>query len=130
MAHKVQASSTYGPRIEPATPMTDEEVIEDLVNATNQSRGSTLAMLAELDAILERALSAGRIVRLPNGMHFRPTMRRDGSIEVSVRVNPDMVRRLNARFRGKVRNAENAGKSEAELIALWNADHPDDPIQP
>ena len=128
MAHKVQAYATYGPRIEPAAPMTGEEVIETLVNSTNQSRGSALAMLAELDAIIERALASGRIVQLPNGMHFRPTMRRDGSIEIAVRANPDVVRRLNARFHGKVHNAKNAGKSEAELIALWNADHPEDPI--
>ena len=27
-------------------------------------------------------------------------------------------------------NAENIGKSEAEMVAIWNEAHPEDPIPP
>ena len=37
--------------------------------------------------------------------------------------------RVNAGFRGKWINGENIGKSEAEIIALWNKAHPDDPVE-
>jgi hypothetical protein len=128
MAKKIQAWVEFGPRLEPTDPMTGEELIENIVAATNQSRGSVLAMLAELDVQLEAGLKAGRIVQLPNGTHFKPTGKKDGAVEVDVRVNPDLVRRINAGFRGKWRNANNIGKGESEIVAQWNAAHPDDPI--
>jgi nucleoid DNA-binding protein len=64
MAKKIQAWTEFGPRLEPTNPMTDNELIENIVAATNQSRGSVLAVLAELDVQIESALKAGRIVHL------------------------------------------------------------------
>lgn len=49
-------------------------------------------------------------------------------MDVAVRTNPDVDKRVNANFRGKWINAENIGKTEAEIIALWNTAHPDDRI--
>ena len=49
-------------------------------------------------------------------------------MDIQVRVNPVIDRNVNANFRGKWRNAENIGKSEAEIIALWNEAYPEDPI--
>ncbi|MBI4770885.1 MAG: hypothetical protein HY784_10880 [Chloroflexi bacterium] len=63
MAKKIQAWSTYGPRLEPASPMTSEELIENIVAATNQSRGSVLAVLSELDEQIEAGLKAGRAAK-------------------------------------------------------------------
>ena len=129
MAKKIQAWVKFGPRIELAPPMKSEELIENLIAATNQSRGSVLAVLSELDVQVESALKAGRIIHLPNGTHYEPTGKKNGSINIDVRVNPDLDKRVNAGFRGKWINAENIGKSEAEIIALWNEAHPDDPIE-
>ena len=130
MAKKIQAWATLGPRLEPANPMTSDELIENIVNATNQSRGSVLAVLSELDVQIESALKAGRIVHLPNDTHYKPTGKKDGSVDIDVRVNPNLDDRVNAGFHGKWINAENIGKSEAEIIALWNEKHPDDKIEP
>jgi len=105
--------------------MTGEELIENIVAATNQSRGS---VLAELDIQIEAGLKAGRIVQLPNGTHYRPIGKREGDIDLGVRVNPEVDKRVNAGFRGKWVNAQNIGKTEAEIIALWNHDHPADLI--
>ena len=129
MAKRIQAWAAYGPKIELAAPMTPKEIIENMVNATNQSKGSTLAMLAELDVQLESGLKAGRIVQLPNGTHFEPIGRKDGSIIVRVRLNPELEKMVNIGFRGKWVNAENIGKTEDEIFALWNTDHPDDPVE-
>jgi nucleoid DNA-binding protein len=129
MAKKIQAWTEFGPRLEPADPMTKDEIIENIVATTNQSKGSVLAVLAELDTQIEAGLKAGRIVQLPNGTHFKPTGKKDGSVDVDVRVNPEVTIKVNAGFRGKWRNAANIGKSEAEMIALWNEKHPDDPIE-
>jgi hypothetical protein len=129
MAKKIQAWAELGPRLELVAPMTGDELIENIVAATNQSRGSVLAVLAELDVQIEAALKAGRIVHLPNDTHYKPTGKKDGSVDIDVRVNPDLDKRVNAGFRGKWANAENIGKSEAEIIALWNQAHPNDLIE-
>ncbi len=129
MAKKIQAWTEFGPRLELAAPMQSEELIESLVAATNQSRGSLLAALSELDALIESALKAGRIIHLPNGTHYEPAGTKDGAINIHVRVNPDLKHRVNSGFRGKWRNSANIGKNESEIVALWNAAHPDNPIE-
>ena len=128
MAKKIQAWAEFGPRLEPADPMTGGELIDNIVAATNQSKGSVLAVLSELDVQIESGLKAGRIVRLPNGTHYKPTGKSDGTIEVDVRVNPELAKGVNAGFRGKWRNAAQIGKPEAEIVALWNKAHPNDLI--
>ena len=128
MAKKIQAWATYGPRIALSDPMTKDDIIENIVAATNQSKGSVLAVLAELDVQLEAGLKAGRIVHLPNGTHFEPIGKKDGSVNIGVRVSLDLDKKVNSGFRGKWLNSENIGKTEAEMITIWNAAHPDDLI--
>ena len=129
MAKKIQAWVEFGPRIELAATMTSNELIENIIAATNQSRGSVLAVLSELDVQIESGLKAGRIVHLPNGTHYEPIGKKDGSIDLNVRVNPDVDKRVNSEFRGKWLNSANIGKSQDEIMALWNEKHPDDPIE-
>lgn len=128
MAKKIQAWVAYGPRIALGDPMKKEELIENIVAATNQSKGSVLAVLAELDVQIEAGLKAGRIVHLPNGTHFEPIGKKDGSVDIGVRVNPELDKQVNAGFRGTWVNSANVGKTEAEIVALWNEEHPEDPI--
>jgi len=130
MAKKIQVWAELGPRLEPERAMTEDELIENIVQVTNQSKGSVLAVLAELDVQIEAGLRAGRIVQLPNGTHFRPIGKKDGEVEVTVRVNPEVVKRVNSHFRGVWINSANIGKTEAEMIDLWNTLHPTDPIVP
>jgi hypothetical protein len=118
MAKKIQAWTAFGPRILLGDPVTPEDIIENIVAATNQSKGSVLAVLSELDVQLEAGLKSGRIVQLPNGTHFEPIGKKDGSVNIGVRVNPDLDKKVNSGFRGKWANSENMGKSEEEIIAL------------
>ena len=129
MAKRIEAWVEFGPRLELSNAITPEGLIERIVMATSQSRGSVKAILDELDVQIEIGLKECHIVQLPNGTHFKPTGKRDGSIEVHVRVNPRMVRNINTSFRGAWRNAENIGKTEPEIIALWNTAHPENPIE-
>ena len=129
MAKKIQAWSEFRPRLEPVAPMTNKELIENIIAATNQSRGSVQAVLSELDVQIENALKSGRIIHLPNGTHFKPTGKKDGSVDIDVRVNPELDKNVNAGFRGKWINSANIGKSEEEMIAIWNEAHPDDLIE-
>ncbi|MGE5606598.1 MAG: hypothetical protein ACM3YE_13025 [Bacteroidota bacterium] len=129
MAKVIQAWAKFGPKLEPVAPMKQDELIEYIVAATNQSRGSVLAVLSELDMAIKAALKIGRIVHLPNNTHYRPIGKRDGSIDINVRVNPELSREINSDFRGKWINSANIGKSQDEIIAQWNETYPDDPVE-
>jgi hypothetical protein len=106
-----------------------EEVIKALVATTNETRGSVLSVLAELDVILEQGLKAGRSVKLPNGTIFRPVGKKDGTISVKVRLGTRMTKSIDSEQRAKWENTEHIGKSEAEMIVVWNELYPDDPIE-
>jgi len=129
MAKKIEMWTEMGPKLAPATPIEAEEVIEQLVQATNQTRGSILAVLSELDEVVLQGLRTGRIVKLPNGTHYRPIGKKDGSIRVTVHLNPRLTKLIAFERRANWVNAQNIGKSEAEMIALWNAAHPDNLIE-
>ena len=129
MAKKIQAWTEFRPRLESTNPMTSKELIENIIAATNQSRGSVQAVLSELDVQIESALKSGRIVQLPNSTHYQPIGKSDGSVNIKVRVNPELDKRINAEFRGKWINSANIGKSEEEIIALWNEAHPEDLVE-
>jgi hypothetical protein len=129
MAKKIQMWHELGPRLATATPVESEEVIEELVANTNQTRGSILGVLSELDAVIEKALKAGRRVKLPNGMILVPVGKKDGSIIIRASFGKPMLGRINVEQRAKWLHAENIGKTEAEMILLWNELHPEDPIE-
>jgi hypothetical protein len=87
-----------------------------------------MAVLSELDVQILAGLKAGRIVRLPNGMRFEPVGKKDGHIHIRVTVSPEMKKIVNDSFWGKWANAENIGKSEAEMIEYWNGKQPETPF--
>ncbi len=128
MAKKIQMWAELGPKLAKADPITGEDIVEQLVQATNQTRGSILAVLSELDEVILQGLRNGRIVQLPNGTHYQPYGKKDGSIKVRVHLNKRMKGQISAQ-RAKWQNAANINKSEEEMIALWNEAHPDDPIE-
>lgn len=94
-----------GPKLAPATALESEEVIEELIAATNQTRGSVLAVLSELDVVISKALKSGRIVKLPNGTTYRPIGKKDGIIKIGLRLNPMVTTEVNSQFRGTWMNA-------------------------
>jgi len=55
----------------------------------------------------------------------------DGSLDILFRPHVDMLRQLNdlTKFHARILNKANIGKSSQELIAQWDRDHPDDPVE-
>ena len=120
---------SWCPRLAKTDPVDAEEVIELLVATTNQTRGSLLAILSELDVILERSLKTGRTVKLPNGTTFRPVGKKDGSLSIKTRFSTRMSKAISIGQSARWINADNIGKTEDEMIVIWNELHPDDPIE-
>jgi len=49
-------------------------------------------------------------------------------VDIGVRVSPDLDKKVNSGFLGKWLNFENIGKTEGEMIGIWNTAHPEDQI--
>lgn len=55
----------------------------------------------------------------------------DGELDVLFRPDPAMLRDLNdpSKFTATILNRANIGKSADELVAQWNAEHPEDLVE-
>jgi hypothetical protein len=52
----------------------------------------------------------------------------ESPVRISSSKHDELDKQVNAGFRGKWVNPGNIGKAEAEIVALWNEEHPDDLI--
>jgi hypothetical protein len=76
-------------------------------------------------------LRAGQSVRLEGLGLIMPAIDAQGALVV--RLKPDRKLRIDvtqsAEFYGKVINRQHIGKSGDARVALWNAEHPEDPVE-
>jgi len=131
MAKRVTAINAYrarikrGPRVEP------EELARFVAERENLSPSDvTHALLAIGDAALY-LLRTGRSVRLMGIGMLTPSVDMDGNFSVRLVFDRKRLRPIappKKFFLGALNHAEHRHKSPDELVALWNADHPDDPV--
>ena len=130
MAHRMTAVKTYGPRIDLNATLQTDTICELIEGRTALNTGEIRGMLIELHEALVDALAHGTPVKLDGLGIFIPAMRLDGSMHVALRPDPKLTRGLNApgRPRCKIINRKSVGCTVDELIARWNAEHPEDPV--
>ena len=88
-------------------------------------------VLTDLQYEVQKQLRLGNAVRLPGIGRFRLSVRLDGDLRPTVAVASDLraaVRELKS-FRGNIDRRENIGLTVAEIVARWNEEHPDDPVE-
>jgi hypothetical protein len=85
----------------------------------------------QLQETLMASFHDGRAAKIEGLGTFTPTIRMDGSLDVLFRPEPDMLRQLNdkTRFTAKILNRSSIGQSADDLIARWNAEYPEDPVE-
>ena len=130
MASPISALNHYRPQIEYGETAGWREVAEFLEARTTLSKTDIIATLTGLqDAVLHFNLQ-GRGVKLEGLGTYLPNINYQGEIDAAHRLDRRLKRGLNnGSFSGKIRNKKNIGKTVEEVIALWNAEHPDDPVQ-
>jgi hypothetical protein len=131
MARKITAIRRYRPEIERMPTRQTQEIIEEMCRSTTLSRGVIRNVVAQLQEALMDNFHEGRAAKIEGLGTFTPTIRMDGSLDVLFRPEPDMLRQLNDRtqFNAKIINKASLGKSADDLIARWNAEHPEDPVE-
>ncbi len=129
MTKQIQAVAVYRPRIDCGNPAGEERFMELITSRTTLSSGVVKNVQeAEVETLVGLLLD-GRPVHTGAAI-YTPSIDLDGSLEVKVRVDKRILRALNApgAFRGHVINADNVGKTSADLADMWNEEYPDDPV--
>lgn len=130
MARLIQAIAKYGPRVERGRTVQLDEVAQFLTKNSPLHEFGINAVLGALPEALVWFNQQGRAVKLPEIGTFGTTVDRKGRIGVSYYQDPGLRARLNGHDARHIpiRNRRNIGLDDAGYIALWNADHPDDPV--
>lgn len=130
MARQIQAVAVYRPRIDYGDAASEERFMELVTNRTTLSPGVVKNVQeAEMEALVGLLLD-GRPVHTGTAI-YTPSIDLTGNLDVKVRVDKRLLSALNSpgAFRGHLINADNIGKTGADLVTLWNEAHPDDPVE-
>ena len=130
MASRIKAINTYRPRIVLARKAGMDDLIDYIARSTGLNEGTIRQVLLELRDAAVFFMLRGQSVKLEGLGTYTPTIDLDGTIKVGHRADPVIKKRLNAPgdFKGEIGRRENIGKTGDELVAMWNAEHPDDPV--
>jgi hypothetical protein len=130
MARLVQAVAKYGPRIIRTRTATVEDVADLLSRRQSASLGTIRLVLTDLQEALVFLNSGGEAVKLPGLGTFGLSIDRNGRLNPSYFADPRLREQLAAAGTRNmtVRNRKNIGLSDAGYKALWDAEHPDDPV--
>lgn len=131
MAKKLHAIQAYSPRIKAGLTVTTDEVVSAIAGRSTYTEGEVQGMLMEFREVLLQYFRAGKGVRLEGLGIFAPKINMEGAIGLIHWPDRPLIQRLNKRggYTGKILNRNMIGKSTEDLIARWNEEHPDDPIE-
>jgi hypothetical protein len=130
MASRIKAINAYRPRLELGRTVQFDELVAHMASRTGINESEVIMALTELrDAVIFFNRS-GRGVKLEGLGTYLPNVQLDGTFDVEHRLDRGIKKALNAHgFTGTILNRKNIGKTPDELVALWNVEHPDDPVE-
>ncbi len=129
MASRIQAINAYRPRVKLERTAHMDEVVDFIARSTGLNTGTIVHVLTELRAAVVFYNRLARGVKLEGLGTYLPNIRLDGTMDVQHRLDRGLRRALNStRFSGTIINRRNIGKTPDELVALWDVEHPDNPV--
>ena len=130
MTSRIKAIKAHCPRIVLGKRVGTEQLVEFIARSTGLNESGVKQVLLELrDAVVFFNLR-GQPVK-PEGLGtYTPTINLDGTLRVGHRADQNIKNRLNGpgAFKGQIENGHHIGKTGDDLVALWNTEHPDDPV--
>ncbi len=131
MTSRISALNHYRPQIEYGETADWHEVAEYIAWHTGLSKVDILRVLLELQGAIIYFLLRGRGVKLEGLGTYLPNVNYQGVFDVGYRLDRRVKKALNVKgiFEGRIRNKKNIGKSAAEVFALWDQEHPEDPVR-
>jgi len=129
MATKLTAIRKLRPELKRMRTMQMPALVRLIARSTGLNEGGIRHVTYELRDSIAITAQHGQAVKVEGLGTFAPVLRSDGSLAVSFRPDRTLLNQLNSeKFDAPVINRDNIGKSPAELVALWNKTHPEDPV--
>jgi len=125
--NQIQIYTAFGPRIDYGKTVETSSLVEYLSGRTTLHESVIRHVVLELREALRFFTVEGRGVRIEGLGIFKPTIDLNGAITVSYRPDHNLRNDLNSRFRGEIINRQNIGKTNHELVLLWNEAFPENP---
>lgn len=130
MASRISALNHYRPQLEYGETADWHEVAEYIATHTGLGKADIIRVLLELQRSIIYFLLRGRGVKLEGLGTYLPNINYRGVFDVAYRLDRSLKKALNVpgNFRGRLRNKKNIGKQAGEIFALWDQEHPEDPV--
>lgn len=130
MATLIQAYVAYGPKLRRKPTVRLDELSERLSDTTGLRPSQVMMVLLELKASLLHYNRRGAPLELPGIGTFTPSVGGDGRIRMLYRPERSLLGALDnpQTFVGDIENRANAGFTPEDFKALWDAEHPEDPL--
>ena len=131
MASRIKAINAYRPKIDLSPTVQLRALVAYIADRTGLNEGEVRIVLEELSDAITFFNRQGQGVKLEKLGTYLPKIALDGTFGVSHRLDREIKNALNTpgSFTGDIINRENIGKSSDDLVVMWNADHPDDPVE-
>ena len=130
MASRIAALNHYRPRIQRSKTITRKTLVHHIADRTGLNEGEILLMLLELRDAIVFFNRIGRGVKLEGLGTYLPNVNYKGEFDVAYYMDVDFKAALNTNPDYRyVLNRQQIGKSAAEIVAIWNEEHPDDPVR-
>ncbi len=129
MATKLGVLSKVGPRIINQGTVDLETSAERISKNTTYNQEEIYSILRLYVRDSQEALQAGETIKMDDFLTVKLSMKVGGKVKMGIRADRGSVANLNNPTlwtAAKVSNHANMTKTTAELIAAWNAEHPDD----
>ena len=131
MAKILQAVRDYGPKLELQDTAHLEQVADWMAMRTGLNTSEIVMLLQEVNEAILFYNRQGIPVKLPGVGTFSPSIDRHGKIKINLRVDPALKRSINNldTYTGRIKNKQRINLDNAGYKELWDADHPDDPLE-
>ena len=131
MANLITVLLNIGPKLVYGRTIELEELAEWTANRSGLTAEEVERVLKAVRSALLHYCLGGAAVRLPGIGRIRPSIDRDGRVRIRIVPDLELERAFgqHGAYRGEIQNRANIGLSDAELKLLWDAEHPEDPME-
>ena len=97
---------------------------------TGLNKSEVMMVLHEMNEAILYFNSQGTLVKLPGVGTFGTSVDREGKFKINFRADTGLKKGINApdAYKGRMANKSRIGLDDAGYKELWDADHPDDPL--
>ena len=127
MATQIEAINAYRPKVKLGRTAGTEELVDFIARSTGLNESGVRQVLLELRDAAIFFNQQGRPVKFEGLGTYGPSINLKGKLKITHRADRALPKALNAggAYQGEIDNKANISKTADELVAMWNADHPD-----